>query len=175
MQSVSSTSAPFSNLPAANVKLFEAKARKAATFDDIGKAIGRDEIWVASAFYGQAKFTPDDLQKVSAFLGIDHASLDAELGAHWWPNRGLGPMPPTDPVLYRLYEGVLVYGHAIKAVIHEKVGSIIIQLSADEREQFGDGIMSMIDVEVTVAKKENPKGDRVVLTFDGKFLPYSKW
>ncbi|KAF7298818.1 Cyanate hydratase [Mycena indigotica] len=158
--SVSSTSAPYSELPAANVKLFEAKARKGATFDEIAKAVGKDEIWVAAAFYGQAKFAPEDLQKVSEFLGLEQASLDAELGAHWWPNRGLGPMPPTDPVLYRLYEAVLVYGHAIKAVVHEK---------------FGDGIMSMIDCTVTVAKKEHPKGDRVVLTFDGKFLPYAKW
>nr|GAT52228.1 ATP-binding cassette transporter [Mycena chlorophos] len=157
---ISSNNAPYSELQAANVKLFEAKARKGVTFDDIAKAIGKDEIWVAAAFYGQAKFTSEELAQVSQFLGIDHSSLDAELGAHWWPSRGLGPMPPNDPVLYRLYEGVLVYGHAIKAVIHEK---------------FGDGIMSMIDCTISVTKKEHPKGDRVVLTFDGKFLPYAKW
>jgi cyanate lyase len=69
-------------------------------------------------------------------------------------------MPPQDPVIYRLYEGVLVYGHAIKAIIHEK---------------FGDGIMSMIDCDIHIERKPHPKGDRVVLTFDGKFLPYAKW
>jgi len=63
-------------------------------------------------------------------------------------------------VIYRLYEGVLVYGHAIKAIIHEK---------------FGDGICSMIDCKVNVERKPDPKGDRVLLTFDGKFLPYAKW
>jgi len=86
--------------------------------------------------------------------------LMEQLGPRWYPNRGIGPVPPTDPVIYRLFEGVLVYGHAIKAVIHEK---------------FGDGIMSMIDCKIHVEKKEDPKGDRVVLTFDGKFLPYAKW
>ncbi|KAF8896650.1 cyanate lyase C-terminal domain-containing protein [Infundibulicybe gibba] len=55
---------------------------------------------------------------------------------------------------------VLVYGHAIKAIVHEK---------------FGDGIMSMIDCKVNIERKADPKGDRVLLTFDGKFLPYAKW
>ncbi|CAK5284632.1 unnamed protein product [Mycena citricolor] len=139
---------------------FEAKARKGVTFDDIAKAIGKDEVWVAAALYGQAKFTPEEIQKVSAFLDVPFDSAAAETGDSWWPNRGLGPMPPTDPVIYRLYESVLVYGHAIKAIIHEK---------------FGDGIMSMIDCKVNITKKPDPKGDRVVLTFDGKFLPYAKW
>ncbi|KAF9026010.1 Cyanase [Hymenopellis radicata] len=152
--------APYANLPSTNSKLFEAKAKKGITFDAIAKAIGKDEVWVAAAFYGQAKFTEEELKKVSEVLDIQHNGLVGELGDHWWPNRGLGPMPPTDPVIYRLYESVLVYGTAIKAIIHEK---------------FGDGIMSMIDCKVTVERKPDPKGDRAVLTFDGKFLPYAKW
>ncbi|RDB26362.1 Cyanate hydratase [Hypsizygus marmoreus] len=129
--------------------LFEAKAKKGLTFDQIAQAIGKDEVWVAAAFYGQAKFSTEELQKVFEVLGV--SPLDAQ-----------GPMPPTDPVVYRLYESVLVYGHAIKAIIHEK---------------FGDGIMSMIDCKVNIEKKPDPKGDRVLLTFDGKFLPYAtcKW
>ncbi|TFK73246.1 Cyanase [Pluteus cervinus] len=154
------TTVPYAELPSASSKLFEAKARKGVTFDQIAKQIEKDEVWLAAAFYGQAKFTPEELAKVSEYLGIPPEETLSELGSHWWPNRGIGPMPPTDPVLYRLYESVLVYGHAIKAVIHEK---------------FGDGIMSMIDCTVTVDKKPHPKGDRVVLTFDGKFLPYSRW
>ena len=101
--------------------LFEAKARKGLTFDEIAKAIGRDEVWVAAAFYGQAKFEPEDIEKISGVLDLPHGLLQSALGAHWWPYRGLGQTPPQDPVIYRLYEGVLVYGHAIKAVIHEKV------------------------------------------------------
>lgn len=118
-------------------------------------------------------------------------------------------MPPTDPVLYRLYEvriswtdryilsqqelqGVLVYGHAIKvslsqtcdhtaivmtpsykAVVHEKVRLFFASLmeAHKPREQFGDGIMSMIDCNVHVDKRPDPKGDRVVLTFECVFMP----
>jgi len=159
-QSVPANNAPYADLPPINAKLFEMKARKGLTFDQIAQKIGKDEVWVAAAFYGQAKFTEDELKKVSEVLGIRTIDSLSELGEHWWPNRGLGPMPPTDPVIYRLYEGVLVYGHAIKAVIHEK---------------FGDGIMSMIDCKIDIDKKADPKGDRVILTFDGKFLPYARW
>ncbi|EAU85164.2 hypothetical protein CC1G_06180 [Coprinopsis cinerea okayama7 len=144
----------------AHTVLFEAKARKGISFEQIGKAIGRDEVWVASAFYGQAKFNEEELKKLSEVLEISSAQIVKELGDQWFPNRGLGPVPPSDPVIYRLFEGVLVYGHPIKAIIHEK---------------FGDGIMSMIDCNINVERKPDPKGDRVVVTFDGKFLPYSKW
>ncbi|KAJ7284435.1 cyanate lyase C-terminal domain-containing protein [Mycena rebaudengoi] len=157
---VPTNNVPYADLPSANSKLFEAKARKGLTFDQIAKAIGKDEVWVAAAFYGQAKFTAEELNKVSDLLGVAQTELHAGIGDHWWPNRGLGPIPPTDPVIYRLYEGVLVYGHSIKAIIHEK---------------FGDGIMSMIDCKIDIARKADPKGDRVVLTFDGKFLPYARW
>jgi len=157
---VLSNTAPYADLPPIISELFSAKARKGLTFDQIAKAIGRDEVWLAAAFYGQAKFSADEIKQVAEVLEIPNTNIQSEIGEHWWPNRGLGPIPPTDPVIYRLYESVLVYGHAIKAVIHEK---------------FGDGIMSMIDCKVNVAKKPDPKGDRVVLTFDGKFLPYAKW
>lgn len=158
--SVPNHSSPYADLPPIFAKLFDAKARKGLTFDDIAKVIGKDEVWVAAAFYGQAKFSTGELQKISEVLDIPTSESLNGLGEHWWPNRGLGPMPPTDPVIYRLYEGVLVYGHAIKAIIHEK---------------FGDGIMSMIDCKVSLEKKPDPKGDRMVLSFDGKFLPYATW
>lgn len=158
--SISTAKAPYCDLPVASGRLFESKAKKGLTFEQIGNAINKDEVWVAALFYGQAKATDDELRDLSKVLGIRQEELTAELGAHWYPNRGIGPIPPTDPVIYRLYEGVLVYGHALKAIIHEK---------------FGDGIMSMIDCKVHVEKKPDPKGDRVLLTFDGKFLPYAKW
>ncbi|KAF7796022.1 hypothetical protein EIP86_007191 [Pleurotus ostreatoroseus] len=145
-------SEPFNNLPSICAALFEAKARKGYTFEEIGKKIDRNEVWVASAFYGQAKLTPKDIAALANVLEIQQDSLEAELGGNWWPQRGgVSSMPPTDPVIYRLYEGVMVYGPAIKAIIHEK---------------FGDGIQSMIDCQVTVDRKEDPKGDRVVLTFE---------
>ena len=67
---------------------------------------------------------------------------------------------PTDPLIYRFYEIIQVYGTTLKEIIHEK---------------FGDGIMSAIDYTMTVERKEDPKGDRVVVTLDGKFLGYKKW
>ncbi|KAF7977047.1 hypothetical protein HWV62_4818 [Athelia sp. TMB] len=149
--SVPSNTTPLKDLPSMSTTLFEAKARKGLTFDEIAKAIGRDEVWVAAAFYGQAKLEPEDIEKISGVLDLPQGQLQSALGAHWWPYRGLGQTPPQDPVIYRLYEGVLVYGHAIKAVIHEK---------------FGDGIMSMIDCKINIEKKPDPKGDRVLLTFD---------
>ncbi|KAN0092618.1 cyanase [Tylopilus felleus] len=158
--SIPSNNQPYADLPPVLTRFFEAKARKGLSFEKLAQAIGRDEIWVAAAFYGQAKLSPEEVEALARVLDIPAASIQSELGPHWWPSRGLGPSPPTDPVIYRLYEAVLVYGHAIKSVINEK---------------FGDGIMSMIDCKVNVTKKPDPKGDRVVLTFDGKFLPYAKW
>ncbi|KAG6877917.1 hypothetical protein C0992_008999 [Termitomyces sp. T32_za158] len=110
------------------------------TFDHIAQALGKDEVWVAAAFYGQAKLTSDELTHLSRILGISNIASLGALGDHWWPNRGLGPMPPTDPVIYRLYEvcyissclcvlesstfeGVLVYGHAIKVKFQDVFNS----------------------------------------------------
>ncbi|KAF8493917.1 cyanate lyase C-terminal domain-containing protein [Russula emetica] len=167
------------NPPDAFCHLFRAKAHLGLTFEQIAQAMNKDEVWVAALFYGQvssilvrvrvcveiylalkAKASEEELRALEAVLQLRREFLSPEIGRNWYPNRGIGPIPPTDPVIYRLFEGVLVYGHAIKAVIHEK---------------FGDGIMSMIDCKIHVDKKEDPKGDRVLLTFDGKFLPYAKW
>jgi len=156
----STGNSPFADLPPIYTQLAEAKARKGLSFEEIAQAVGKNEVWIAAAFYGQAKLEPGQIDALAKVLGLDAVSLHNELGAHWWPQRGLGTTPPTDPVIYRLYEGVLVYGQPIKAVIHEK---------------FGDGIMSMIDCKITIDKKPDPKGDRVLLTFDGKFLPYLTW
>ncbi|KAJ7760847.1 hypothetical protein DFH07DRAFT_740427, partial [Mycena maculata] len=147
---------PTTILPAINSVLFEAKARKCLTFDEIAKALWKGEVWVAAAFYGQAKFTPEELQKVysSEVLDINVGLLRAGLGDHWWPQKGLGPIPPTDPVIYRLYKGVLVYGYVIKAIIHEKYCIFLASLPLT--------IVSKINVE----KKANPKDDRVLLTFE---------
>jgi cyanate lyase len=77
-----------------------------------------------------------------------------------YPVKGLGPIVPTDPLVYRFYEIMQVYGMPMKDVIQEK---------------FGDGIMSAIDFTLNIEKVEDPKGDRVKVTMNGKFLPYKKW
>ncbi|KAG8682660.1 Cyanate hydratase, partial [Ceratobasidium sp. 395] len=101
-------------LPPACKQLMEAKAWKGMSFADVGKAIGKDEIWTAALFYGQAKPSAQELAKLSEVLDIPSQPLTDSLGDHWWPTRGLGPDPPTDPVIYRLHEGILVYGYPIK-------------------------------------------------------------
>ncbi|KAG2222062.1 hypothetical protein INT45_007948 [Circinella minor] len=131
------------------------------SFEDIGKKIGRDEVYVAAIFYGQAKPSKEELEKLSAVLNLPESHLKEELGESYYPDRGgLISTVPTDPLLYRLYEIIQVFGYPLKAIIHEK---------------FGDGIMSAIDFSAKVEKVENPKGDRVKITLDGKFLPYNKW
>ena len=77
-----------------------------------------------------------------------------------FPHKSWDKIVPTDPVIYRLYEIVGVYGETIKEIIHEK---------------FGDGIMSAIDFSMHIEKVEDPKGDRVLVTMNGKFLPYKSW
>ncbi|KAL8286894.1 hypothetical protein RQP46_003900 [Phenoliferia psychrophenolica] len=140
--------------------LFSAKQAKGLTFDAIGKGIGRSEVWVASLFYGQAKPEPDDITKLAKVLDIPAASINESLGPHYFPERGLVQMPPTDPLLYRLYEMVMVYGYPIKALIHEK---------------FGDGIMSAIDFHAEVDKVVENGDDQVKITFTGKYLKFRKY
>jgi len=65
----------------------------------------------------KAKATQEELAKLTKYLGIQQASITAQLGENWYPDRGIGPVPPTDPVIYRLYEAVLVYGHPIKVCL----------------------------------------------------------
>ncbi|PWN27666.1 cyanate hydratase [Jaminaea rosea] len=142
--------------------LHEAKAKKGMSFEDVAKAIGRSEVYTAAIFYGQAKPLPEDLDALSKALEIPSGALTASLGPSFWPHRAglIQELPPRDPVIYRLYEAVLVYGHPIKHLIHEK---------------FGDGIMSAIDFNGEVERVPDPKGDRVRLTLEGKYLAYKRW
>ncbi|RKF20310.1 cyanase [Alginatibacterium sediminis] len=138
-------------------KLLDAKYRSKLSFAQIGEAIGRDEIWIAALCYGQASANETEAKHVLGVLGL---SLDLFPSLCQSQSKGLGPSVPTDPLIYRFYEIMQVYGYPMKAIIHEK---------------FGDGIMSAIDFTMAIDKVEDPKGDRVKVTFDGKFLPYKKW
>ena len=112
---------------------------------------------MASLFYGQASATEEEAEKLRAELDLEKDISDKLTEC---PNKGLGPLVPTDPLIYRFYEIMQIYGMPMKAVIHEK---------------FGYGIMSAIDFTISVDKESNPKGDRVKITMNGKFLPYKKW
>ncbi|BGP20691.1 hypothetical protein JCM10213_001062 [Rhodosporidiobolus nylandii] len=150
-----------SSLSQVHQTLFEAKKARGFTFAQIGEKIGRDEVYVAAVFYGQAKPTKEDIAALSKALGLTNGALHKELGDQFFPERGqLTPMPPTDPLLYRLYEIILTYGYPLKSVMHEK---------------FGDGIMSAINFNATVDKVEKDGQEFVKLTFLGKWLPYARW
>ncbi|HEY9620317.1 MAG TPA: cyanase [Crinalium sp.] len=148
---------PGIELPEITKKLLAAKEAVGVTFADLEKAVGRDEVWIAAVFYRQASASLDEATKLVEALGLN-ADIASELIEY--PVKGLGPIVPTDPLIYRFYEIMQVYGMPLKDVIHEK---------------FGDGIMSAIDFTLDVEKEEDPKGDRVKVVMNGKFLPYKKW
>src|SRR5580700_7580150 len=128
-----------------------AKAAKKLTFEAIAKAVGRHKVWVASALLGQSTMSAEEAQKAAAVLGL---GPDVATALQHIPSKGsVGETVPVDPLIYRFHEITQVYGTTIKALIHE---------------MFGDGIMSAIDFEMDIQKKEDPKGDRVVITMNGK-------
>ena len=131
------------------INLQEARKKKGLTYEQLGEMVGHNAMWVASALNGQQHVPPEDAAKIAGALGVSQEET-AVLTQH--PYKG-----KTDPVIYRLQEIVDVYGPSIKEVIHEK---------------FGNGIMSAIDFDIDIGKKEDPAGDRVVITMTGKFLPY---
>lgn len=137
--------------------LLQAKKDKGLSFADLEPIMGLDEVCIAAIFYRQATATPAEAATLTAALGLSSAFADA---LTVYPTKGLGPVVPTDPFIYRFYEIMQVYGMPLKAVVQEK---------------FGDGIMSAIDFTMHIDKVEDPKGDRVKLTMIGKFLPYRKW
>jgi cyanate lyase len=146
------------NRAEATQKILEAKRQKGLTFDAIARTVGRHKVWVTSALLGQSTMSAEEAQKAAAVLGLgpEVAAALQEI-----PTKGsVGQTVPVDPLIYRFHEITQVYGTTLKAIIHE---------------MFGDGIMSAIDFEMDVQKKEDPKGDRVVITMNGKFLPYKKW
>ena len=108
--------------------------------------------------YRQASASTEEATKIIEAMGADSSLIEALTEC---PLKGsLDPVIPTDPLIYRFYEIMQVYGMPIKAVVHEK---------------FGDGIMSAIDFSIDVEREADPKGDRVKVIMCGKFLPYKKW
>ncbi|MCP6757673.1 MAG: cyanase [Fischerella sp. CENA71] len=145
------------SIPEITHKLLAAKKDKGLSFTDLEKILGRDEVWIAAVIYRQASASESEAKQLVEALGLDESYVE-ELTEY--PVKGLGPVVPTDPLVYRFYEIMQVYGMPMKAVIHDK---------------FGDGIMSAIDFTLDIEKEEDPKGDRVKVIMSGKFLPYKKW
>ncbi|NLQ17433.1 cyanase [Marinomonas sp. M1K-6] len=137
--------------------IFAIKKEQNLSWESIAEATGMTDVWITSACLGMNSCSADVADKLVAFLGLP---AEAKSVLMEYPTKTWDQAIPQDPLIYRLYEVVGVYGPTLKEVIQEK---------------FGDGIMSAIDFSMTVDKEENPKGDRVILTLNGKFLPYKSW
>lgn len=137
--------------------LMTAKASKSVDWQTAGDATGLSPVWLASACLGMNSAPPEKAAKIVEYFELGE---DVKTALEAYPTKIWDQAVPTDPLIYRLYEVVGVYGDTLKQVIQEK---------------FGDGIMSAIDFSMEVDKIEDPKGDRVLLTLNGKFLPYKSW
>lgn len=138
-------------------RIITAKVKKQLTWTAIAGQIGVDEVWLASACLGMNSMKQEIAEKLCAILELP---TEVQAALEMFPYKQWSFEIPQDPLIYRLYEVVGVYGETLKEIIHEK---------------FGDGIMSAIDFSMKVGKEENPAGDRVVITMNGKFLPYKSW
>ncbi|WP_158971366.1 cyanase [Paraglaciecola sp. L3A3] len=134
------------------------KQLKNLTWPELAKAVGQSKEWTTAALLGQMTLTAEQANTVGELLELPEVAV-AQLQVV--PYKGSLPTAvPTDPLIYRFYELISVYGTTFKALIHE---------------EFGDGIMSAIDFDMDLSRKEDPKGDRVKITMTGKFLPYKSY
>jgi cyanate lyase len=139
-------------------KILAAKHAKGLTWKTIVAEIGGGSaVYLTAALMGQMKLRPEQAGRAATLfeLGEDESLLLQEI-----PHRGSPTVVPTDPLIYRYYELVQVYGTTWKELI---------------QEEFGDGIMSAIDFDMSIERQPDPKGDRVKLTLSGKFLPYKEY
>lgn len=139
-------------------KILSVKVARKMLWGDIAKEIGQSKEWTTAALLGQMTFNrqqADTAQRLFELTDEEAAWLQIV------PYKGSLPSAvPTDPLIYRWYEIVSVYGTTIKELIHE---------------EFGDGIMSAIDFSMDIQREQDPKGDRVQVVLSGKFLPYKSY
>ena len=139
-------------------KIITSKVSKGIKWSDVADKVGLSKEWVTAGCLGQMTFDAKQAKIIGKIFGLTAEEIK------WLqvvPYKGSLPSQvPTDPLIYRWYEIVSVYGTTIKELIHE---------------EFGDGIMSAIDYDMSVVREPNPKGDRVIVTMSGKFLPYKSY
>jgi cyanate lyase len=139
-------------------KILSTKVARQMRWADLAKEFGQSKEWTTAALLGQMTFSRAQADKAQQLFDL----TDEE--AAWLqivPYKGSLPTAvPTDPLIYRWYEIVSVYGTTIKELIHE---------------EFGDGIMSAIDFSMDIQREADPKGDRVQVVLSGKFLPYKSY
>ena len=136
-------------------KIIATKVSKGLTWEKVAKEVGLSKEWVTAACLGQMTLNDEQANKIGGLFNLNENEIK------WLkvvPYKGSLPTAvPSDPLIYRLYEVVSVYGLTIKELIHE---------------EFGDGIMSAIDFSMDIQRENNPAGDRVNILLSGKFLPY---
>jgi cyanate lyase len=134
------------------------KLRKKMTWSQLAEATGLSKEWTTAALLGQMTLSAEQATRVGAMLELPDEAIEQ---LQVVPYKGSLPTSvPTDPLIYRFYELVNVYGTTFKALIHE---------------EFGDGIMSAIDFNMDIQREPDPKGDRVKIVMSGKFLPYKSY
>lgn len=136
-------------------KIIATKVSKGLTWEKVAKELGLSKEWATAACLGQMTLNDEQANKVGGLFNLNENEIK------WLkvvPYKGSLPTAvPSDPLIYRLYEVISVYGLTIKELIHE---------------EFGDGIMSAIDFSMDIQRENNPAGDRVNILLSGKFLPY---
>lgn len=134
------------------------KLRKQLTWPQLAEAVGQSKEWTTAALLGQMTLSAEQAAKVGDLLELPAEAIEK---LQVVPYKGSLPTTvPTDPLIYRFYELVNVYGTTFKELIHE---------------EFGDGIMSAIDFNMDLQREADPKGDRVKIVMSGKFLPYKTY
>ena len=135
-----------------------AKINKGLKWESLAKEIGLSKEWTTAALLGQMTLTKTQADAIGKVLDLPSEAIAI---LQTVPYKGSLPTAiPTDPLLYRFYELISVYGTTIKSLIHE---------------EFGDGIMSAIDFSMDIQREANPLGDRVKIVLNGKFLPYKTY
>jgi cyanate lyase len=139
-------------------KIIATKVAKGIKWADVAEKVGLSKEWVTAACLGQMTLTAEQAGVVAETFGL---TAEEKAWLMVVPYKGSLPTSvPTDPLIYRFYELVSVYGTTFKELIHE---------------EFGDGIMSAIDFKMDLQREADPKGDRVSITMSGKFLPYKTY
>ena len=134
------------------------KLRKQLTWPQLAEGIGMSKEWTTAALLGQMTLSSEQASTIGMMLDLPAEAIEQ---LQIVPYKGSLPTAiPTDPLIYRFYELINVYGTTFKALIHE---------------EFGDGIMSAIDFNMDVKREADPKGDRVSIVMSGKFLPYKSY
>ena len=139
-------------------KIIATKVAKGLKWSDVAAKVGLSKEWTTAACLGQMTLTPEQAGIVGEIFGLSDAEQKWLMVV---PYKGSLPTSvPTDPLIYRFYELVSVYGTTFKELIHE---------------EFGDGIMSAIDFKMDLVREPDPKGDRVQITMSGKYLQYKTY